>query len=176
MKFIKTISMTGLLSLFAWQAAAAEDLIYTTNTLTAGLNPYCVAAADVNGDGRLDLISADAGANTLTLLTNNGSGVFSFSATLQVGPAPVCVVAVDITGDGKLDLISANLFANPPMVANTLTVLTNNGSGVFGSNATLNVGSRPECVAAADVNGDGKLDLISANFGTNFTALGAATH
>ena len=46
-------------------------------------------------------------------------------------------------------------------------MLTNNGSGGFGSNATLNVGSAPECVVAADVNGDGKLDLISANYGSS---------
>jgi hypothetical protein len=44
-------------------------------------------------------------------------------------------------------------------------VLTNNGSGGFGSNATLVVGSYPLGVAAADVNGDGKPDLISANLG-----------
>ena len=70
---------------------------------------------------------------------------------------PICVVAADVNGDGKLDLISANYGAN------TLTVLTNNGSGGFGSNATLSVGSGPTCVVAADVDGDGKLDLISAN-------------
>ena len=49
------------------------------------------------------------------------------------------------------------------MKGNTLTVLTNNGSGGFGFNATLVVGEEPECVAAADVNGDGLADLISAD-------------
>src|SRR5208283_1774947 len=72
---------------------------------------------------------------------------------------PYCVIAVDVTGNGRLDLITAN------QGANTLTVLTNNGSGVFGSNATLIVGNEPENVIAADVNGDGRPDLISANFG-----------
>ena len=77
--------------------------------------------------------------------------------TLTVGGGPLLVVAVDFNGDGKLDLISGP----------TPTVLTNNGSGGFGSNATLTVGSRPLCVVAADVNGDGKLDLISANENDN---------
>ena len=47
----------------------------------------------------------------------------------------------------------------------TLSVYTNNGSGGFGSNTTLNVGAGPFSVVAADVNGDGRLDLISANRG-----------
>ena len=126
-----------------------------------GSHPQCVVAADVNGDGKPDLISANSGTNTLTVLTNNGSGGFVLSATLTVGIAPIWVVAVDVNGDGKLDLISANSGTN------TLTVLTNNGSGGFVLSATLTVGSHPQCVVAADVNGDGKLEFISANSGTN---------
>ena len=53
---------------------------------------------------------------------------------------------------------------NGPYV-NALTVLTNNGSGVFGYNNTYGVGLNPYSVVTADVNGDGKLDLISANEG-----------
>src|SRR5439155_1705734 len=49
----------------------------------------------------------------------------------------------------------------------TLTVLTNDGSGNFVLASTLNVGTRPHSLAAADVNGDGKVDLISANSGDN---------
>ena len=144
----------------SFQHSFAQSLAFTTNTYAVGMDPYSVVAADVNGDGKLDLICANWGDNTLTVLTNNGNGGFGSNATLSVGFEPECVVAADINGDGKLDLISAN--GN-----NTLTVLTNNGSGVFGSNATLNVGSGPRCVVAADVNGDGKLDLICANSGDN---------
>ena len=138
-------------------------------TLNVGSNPQCVAAADVNGDGKPDLISANYGDGTLTVWTNNGSGGFGFNATLDVGSgpdsSPVYVTTVDIHKNGKPDLISANSYDG------TLTVLTNDGSGGFGYNATLSVGlsagSSPNSIAVADVNGDGKLDLISANSGDN---------
>ena len=104
-----------------------------------------------------DFISANFYGNTLTVLTNNGRGVFSFNATLPVGSGPF-VCAADVNGDGHVDLICANR-------DNTLTVLTNNGSGVFGSMPPLTVGSYPICVVAADVNGDGHVDLICANDG-----------
>jgi hypothetical protein len=131
------------------------------STLTVGSGPYAVVAADVNGDGKVDLISADAQDATLTVLTNNGNGGFGLYATLPVGAStnsyPDSVAVADVNGDGKPDLISAN--SND----GTLTVLTNNGHGGFGLNATLTVGSAPSSVIAADVNGDGKPDLISAD-------------
>jgi len=127
---------------------------------------YPGAVADVNGDGKPDLICANASVNTLTVLTNNGLGVFGYSATLNVGGSPYAVVAADVNGDGKPDLISANFDGN------SLTIYTNNGGGIFGSNATINVGSRPDCLAAADVNGDGKMDLVVGYFsGTTVTIL-----
>jgi hypothetical protein len=130
-------------------------------TYVVGTGSYSVTAADVNGDGKIDLVSANANANTLTVLTNNGIGVFGSNATLNVGTGPRSVSAADINGDGKLDLICANYGANGN--GNTLTVLTNSGNGVFGSNATYVVGMGPFSVTTADVNGDGKLDLICAN-------------
>ncbi len=123
-----------------------------------GNTPNSVTAADVNGDGKVDLISANYAANTLTVLTNNGSGGFMLASSPAVGSHPYSVVAADVNGDGKPDLISANFSAS------TLTVLTNNGSGGFVLASSPGVGTGPFSVVAADVNGDGKPDLISANY------------
>ena len=150
--------------------AAAGTLGLTTNgfgfvlagTIVVGNNPYVVVAAtNLNGAGHVDLVVPNYGDNTLSVLTNNGSGGFGTAATPAVGSQPESVAVMDVNNDGRPDLISANFGSS------TLTVLTNDGSGGFGSNAMLVVGLNPTCVIAADLNGDHKPDLITANFGTN---------
>jgi len=84
-----------------------------------GNGPESVTAADVNGDGKVDLISANNKGNTLSVLTNNGSGRFVLPTNLSVGNGPNWVTAADVNGDGRVDLISANGGNN------TLSVLTN---------------------------------------------------
>jgi len=138
-----------------------ESGVFILNaTLNVGSSPSAVIAADVNGDGKLDLISGNYSANTLSVLTNNGSGGFVFSSLPAVS-SPESVVAADVNGDGKMDLIVANL------AANTLTVLTNNGSGGFVISSSPGVGAGPFSVTTNDFNGDGKVDLICANSAAN---------
>lgn len=167
----------GKLDLIYASHAYAGSVTVFTNDGSGGFNlsgsynvgayPQYVAAADLNGDGAVDLVCANTDSGTLTVLTNDGSGNFGFNATLNVGGGPYCVVAADVNGDGKLDLITANV------TDDSLTVLTNDGSGVFGFSATLQEapGSAPDGVVAADVNGDGKLDLICANQTANTLAV-----
>jgi hypothetical protein len=130
--------------------------------MIAGIAPEMFAAADVNGDGKPDLIGV--GGPELLILTNNGSGSFGSNATYFIGnppTAPDFVTTADVNGDSNLDLIVA--ITKGPSTPGTLMVLTNNGSGIFGSNATYTVGEIPVCVTTADINGDGKPDLICAN-------------
>jgi hypothetical protein len=124
-------------------------------------------AADVNGDGKPDLIFAYANNRSIVVLTNDGTGAFALYGSYPVGNEPLAVIAADVNGDGAVDLISANR-------DDTLTVLTNNGGGIFSSNATLNlnsgslsnppVSSFSEPLTATDINGDGMIGLIGGNF------------
>jgi hypothetical protein len=163
---------TNTIQLIASEVTLVTNLgaaTYVTNygfvpasTNGVGSSPNCVAVADVNGDGTLDLITANSDDNTLTILTNNGNGGFDFNATLNVNAIlPYSVVAADLNGDGKLALVTVN------DISGTLTILTNNGSGAFGFNVTLAAGSYPNAVTAANLNGNGKLALISANGGAD---------
>ncbi|HWD20775.1 MAG TPA: VCBS repeat-containing protein [Verrucomicrobiae bacterium] len=133
--------------------------------ITTGAGPVSVQAADFNGDGKIDLVSANESDNNLTVFTNLGRATFLPAATLPVGSGPQCVLATDINGDGKPDLVAANGFDN------TLTVYTNNGHGGFSLLGTLAVGSFPSSLAAADFNGDGRMDLACVNNSGNTVTL-----
>jgi hypothetical protein len=145
--------------------AFSQSPLYFAPAITygVGLTPTHVTVADVNNDGKPDLISANSDASTLTILTNNGSGGFASNATLSTGVGPNFVVAItNVDALGHMALISANSGAS------TLTVLTNNSSGVFGLNATLPVGSQPECVlVVTNFDNHGHLALVTANSGAN---------
>jgi hypothetical protein len=149
------------------------------------MNPASVAVADVNGDGRPDLLVANDGAANVSVLLNTtapGAAVPSFSAAtnFNVGSGPFSVVAADVNGDGRPDLIVANDGSG------TVSVLLNTtapGAAVpsFAPAVNFAVGSSPLSVAVADVNGDGRPDLVVArNLGNvsvllNTTAPGATT-
>ncbi len=109
----------------------------------------------------------NSGAGTLTILTNNGSGGFALASSPIVGGGSRWVVAGDVNGDGKVDLITANYGSGN----HSLTVLTNDGTGGFSRASSPVLSSAPYAVAAADVNGDGKLDLITANADGTMTVL-----
>jgi|ERR1035437_1605794 hypothetical protein len=137
----------------------AQATFAPATNYTVGILPYSVAAADVNGDGNVDLISANESSGTLTILTNNGSGSYGSNTTLHTSPGPVSVVVADVNGDGTADLICAC------SVAGSVMVWTNSGNGGFANSGYYFMGgnSYPHMVMAVDVNGDGKVDFISAN-------------
>src|SRR5439155_21238388 len=97
---LETLNSFGVLS---WPGT-----FVTASSPAVGNDTDSVIAADVNGDGKVDLISANYYGGTLTVLTNNGSGSFMIASSPAVGYATVSVVAADVNGDGKVDLISAD--------------------------------------------------------------------
>ena len=135
----------------------------TAGNYPTGANPIAVAAGDVNGDGWTDVICANSGDSTLSVLTNDGHGGLVTATNYAVSGIPYSVIAADVNGDGKVDIICANYSS----FASTLAVFTNDGSGGFALASTPEVGVLPRSVIAADVNGDGNLDLICANYNDN---------
>jgi Bacterial Ig-like domain (group 3)/FG-GAP-like repeat/Abnormal spindle-like microcephaly-assoc'd, ASPM-SPD-2-Hydin len=143
-----------------------------------------VTVADVNGDGKPDLLVATncaSSSNCTTgvagVLLGNGDGTFQTVVTYGSGGYGTQAVAVaDVNGDGKPDLLVANACGNSNCnnnVQGTLGVLLGNGDGTFRTAVTYGSGSyKAESLAAADVNGDGKPDLLVVNVGSGFIGSG----
>ena len=116
--------------------------------------PLSIAAGDVNGDGKPDLVVANGNGNTVSVLLGNGNGTFQSQNTFATGAGTTTVAIADVNGDGKSDLVVA--CRNSWIVS----VLLGNGNGSFQSQLTYAAGPTAFAAAVADVNGDGKPGLI----------------
>jgi uncharacterized protein (DUF2141 family) len=93
---------------------------------------------------------------------------FGPGTNFTAGIIPNFVTVGDFNGDGKLDLVVTNQ-GNPSLgfSDSSVSVLLGNGLGSFGSTTNFNSGTYPISIAVGDFNGDGKLDLAVANFGSD---------
>jgi hypothetical protein len=132
-------------------------------------SPFSLALGDFNADGKQDVATANGDAHhgtlpSLSVLLGKGNGTFGPASTFSNGASPAQWVAVeDLNRDGKHDLVTANRGTND------VSVLLGNGDGIFATAKTFTVlpGERPVSVAVGDFDGDGKHDLVTANYGSN---------
>jgi FG-GAP-like repeat len=136
-----------------------------------------VAIADLNGDGKLDLAvntvpngaNSDAGTTSpggIAILLGHGDGTFAPpSTTYPAGPGSFSVAIADLNGDGRLDLAVADQDLNGP--AGSVSVLLGPGNGTFPTAVAYPTSMETNAVAAADLNGDGTIDLAVTNSGSN---------
>ena len=143
------------------------------------IGPYAtsVAVADVNGDSKPDLVVANECGTynncsaTVSVLLGNGDGTFQWAVNYDVdSPQAASVAVADLDGDGKTDLVVSAacgtaydcLLVNGP---GSVGVLLGNGDGTFQPVESYDTGGyRVQQVVVADVNLDGKPDLLVANF------------
>jgi PKD repeat protein len=164
---LRNISVEGTID--ANSLVAKQD--YATAT-----SPQGVALADIDGDGKPDLLVPGFGTNQLSVLRNTSTAgtvdASSFAAKVDFATAsiPAGVITADIDGDTKPDVIVPNFSSTSVSVfRNTVT------SGIDGTSLAAKVdytlGTSPIAAAVGDLDGDGKIDLAVASQGSDFVSV-----
>ena len=151
-------------------AGATTASFASQQTFNVGSLPYSVAVGDFNADGRPDLVVANEGVGSVSVLLNTtavGTATLSFTPqqTFNVGSNPFSVAVGDFDGDGRPDIVTANNATNGTLSVLLDTTAAGATTASFAPQQTLAAGNLPASVAAADFNGDGRTDVVAANNG-----------
>ena len=153
-------NVLGSPSLDSATLAFVSTLVPGPSSITGA--PTGVVAADLNNDGKVDVVVATGATNKVSIFIGNGDGSFQTEATVNTDPVgPTVAVGVgDFNGDGKLDLAVLNSPASGP---GSVSILLGNGDGTFRTQVAYETGSQPSALVVGDFNGDGNADIAVAN-------------
>ena len=147
-----------------------------STTLRADTNPSDVAAADLDGDGRLDLAVLNWGSRNVALFRNRGaatpaaqrpasSGLFDDARTFPYGGAPAYALAIgDVSGDGRPDLVIGD-------AQGVVHLLINDGKAQFTAAPSLQAAAGLRSLVLVDLDRDGRLDIATANTGDDSVSI-----
>lgn len=135
--------------------------------MPVGQQPGGIAFGDIDGNGTVDLLVANAYDNTVSIRSNDGAGNFIAALpNIVVTNAPVGLALADIDGDGDLDVLTSGIgVISGGLMGSLVTLRINDGTGHFptASGGTISVGSYASGLAVGDMDGDGDLDFVTSN-------------
>ncbi|MBE7172425.1 MAG: VCBS repeat-containing protein [Williamsia sp.] len=141
--------------------------------VSAGAHPYAVAAGDVNSDGKPDIIVANSGGNTISVLPNTSSpgsitsSSFGAKVDFATGNFPRALAVGDVDGDGKPDVVVTNETDKSISVLRNATATGGITGSSFAPRVDFATGNTSPSIVLTDVDGDGKADLVAANYNSN---------
>ncbi|MES2703127.1 MAG: FG-GAP-like repeat-containing protein [Bacteroidota bacterium] len=157
----RNISTTGSIT----TGSFATKVDFTTNS-----SPRNVAIDDVDLDGKPDLVIGYSSSDAVSVLRNTATagtittGSFATKVDLTAGTAPYDVATGDMDGDGKPDIVAVNQASNTVSVFRNTATSGTISSGSFATKIDFTTGTSPQGVSIKDIDGDGKLDIVVANY------------
>ena len=152
-------SGTGEIGLFFNRGDGGFTPMVSKSVTPLGNAPSLLALGDLNGDGWLDVASAHTSAGKLGVFLGAGDGGLLAQRSYDAGSGLEALRLADLNGDGALDAVLTNGTFNG-FSEQTVSVLLGNGDGTFRGRLQFPAGPNPQALAIADVNGDGKKDLV----------------
>ncbi len=124
---------------------------------STSVDPQSIVAADIDGDGDMDLASASSGDNTVAWYENNGRGSFTVHVITMTAEGVRGIYATDLDGDGDMDILAA------VESEGAIAWFENDGNQTFTERTVSTTAPGAKNVYAADVDGDGDMDVLSAH-------------
>ncbi|WP_445149830.1 FG-GAP-like repeat-containing protein [Baekduia sp. Peel2402] len=142
----------------AWVATSSGLNLTPSTPVAVGTDPVAAALADVDEDGDLDALVLDGATNVLSVLRNDGAGALTATSVLIDGlAAGTGIAAGDVNGDGHVDAVVTD------GATGLAGALSGDGAGGFGSPTWGTAGAGARSPVVADLDGDGLLDVATAD-------------
>ncbi|GJM21976.1 MAG: hypothetical protein DHS20C15_18910 [Planctomycetota bacterium] len=141
---------------FSVRGATPTGLHFPIPRFDVGAAPSAVANADLNQDGVLDILSANADSDDVSVLLGLGNGVFGAATHFAAGGGPIALSVADLDLDGALDVVVLNARSTD------VSVLRGAGDGALLAAQTFSVSPDPVDLGVADLNNDGLPDVVVA--------------
>ncbi|MCK6555502.1 VCBS repeat-containing protein [Candidatus Binatia bacterium] len=162
---MRRVIRSGMLSVcgicVAWCGALGQPPVGfgLAGEFDVGLTPLGIAAGDFDGDGVVDLCTANSDSGDVSVLFGVGDGTFDVTLPGQpAGLAPVSIATGDVDDDGDVDIVVADASGS------TIGVLLNEGDATFAPVVETDTGDGPEAVVLGHFDDDEFLDAATANY------------